>query len=70
MQLAAPTSREIQLIYPSLHDELRLSTRDKPADVDKHTASSVVLRIPATSFIGVLNPGLAAMLAYAYVRFQ
>lgn len=45
---AAPTSREAQLIYPSLYGKFLVSMRGKPADVDNDTGSFVMLCICVT----------------------
>ena len=49
VQSAAPQSREIRSMYPSLHRELFLSMRRKQANVDSRTGLFVVLQIYATS---------------------
>ena len=49
-------------MYHSLHDELRLSMRGKPADVDSLTGSFAIVRIYVTSLTGVDHSRLAHML--------
>ena len=46
---AAPKSRKIQSIYPSLHGKLSLHVRGKPTDAGNRTCSFAILWISAIS---------------------